>query len=87
MGSFKEAIDGFLVTILLGLIFIFLQGNEYFEATFNLEDGIYPSVFYMLTGLHGCHVIVGVIFLIVCFISLLYNHYLTSHYLRLVFAI
>jgi cytochrome c oxidase subunit 3 len=87
LGSFKEAMDGFLITILLGFIFIFLQGKEYFEATFNLEDGIYSSVFYMLTGLHGCHVIVGVGFLIVCFISLIFNHYLTSHYLRLVFAI
>ena len=87
IGSFKEAIDGFLITIGLGFFFIFLQGNEYFEATFNLEDGIYSSVFYMLTGLHGFHVIVGVIFLIVCLISLLLNHYLTTHYLRLVFAI
>jgi cytochrome c oxidase subunit 3 len=87
IGSFKEAIDGFLITIILGIFFIYLQGNEYYEATFNLEDGIYPSVFYMLTGLHGCHVIVGVVFLIVCFVSLLFNHYLTTHYLRLVFAI
>jgi len=87
IGSFKESIDGFLITILLGFLFILLQGLEYYEATFNLEDGVYPSIFFMLTGLHGCHVIVGVIFLIVCFISLLFNHYLTSHYLRLVFAI
>jgi cytochrome c oxidase subunit 3 len=76
-----------MLTIFLGLFFIFLQGLEYFESTFNLQDGVYPSAFFMLTGLHGCHVIVGVCFLFVCFISLLSNHYLINHYLRLVFAI
>jgi cytochrome c oxidase subunit 3 len=87
LGLFKDAIDGFLITIVLGLFFIILQGIEYYESTFNLEDGIYPSVFFLLTGLHGCHVIVGVLFLFFCFISLLFNHFLTNHYLRLVFAI
>jgi heme/copper-type cytochrome/quinol oxidase subunit 3 len=87
LGLFKDAIDGFIITIALGLLFIILQGIEYYESTFNLEDGIYPSVFFLLTGLHGCHVIVGVCFLFVCFLSLLSNHYLTNHYVRLVFAI
>lgn len=87
LGLFKDAIDGFIITIILGLLFIILQGVEYYESTFNLEDGIYPSVFFLLTGLHGCHVIVGVFFLFFCFISLLFNHFLTNHYLRLVFAI
>jgi cytochrome c oxidase subunit 3 len=87
LGSFKEAIDGLILTILLGLFFIFLQGLEYYESTFNLQDGIYPSVFFLLTGLHGCHVIVGVCFLFICFISLLFNHFLTNHYLRFVFAV
>jgi len=41
----------------------------------------------MLTGLHGCHVIIGVIFLAVNFKRLLLNHFLTNHYLGLVFAI
>ena len=87
LGSFKDLVDGFMITILLGLFFIFLQGLEYYESTFNIQDGVYSSAFFMLTGLHGCHVIVGVCFLFICFISLLSNHYLTDHYLRLVFAI
>ena len=87
LGLFKDAIDGFIITIVLGFLFIILQGIEYYESTFNLEDGIYPSVFFLLTGLHGCHVIVGVFFLFFCFLSLLSNHFLTNHYLRLVFAI
>lgn len=87
LGSFKNTVDGLGLTILLGFFFIFLQGLEYYESTFNLQDGIYPCVFFLLTGLHGCHVIVGVFFLFFCFISLLYNHFLSNHYLRFVFAI
>ena len=87
LGSFTDSVDGFMITILLGLLFIFLQGLEYYESTFNLQDGVYSSAFFLLTGLHGCHVIVGVCFLFVCFLSLLSNHYLINHYLRLVFAI
>ena len=87
LGSFKNAVDGFAITIVLGLFFVFLQGLEYYEATFNLQDGVYPSAFFLLTGLHGCHVIIGVCFLFACFMSLLSNHFLTNHYLRLVFAI
>jgi len=60
---------------------------EYYESTFNLQDGIYSSVFFLLTGLHGCHVVVGVVFLFVCLLSLLANHYLTNHYLRFVMAV
>jgi heme/copper-type cytochrome/quinol oxidase subunit 3 len=67
MGSYKDTIDGFILTIFLGFFFIFLQGLEYYESTFNLQDGIYPSVFFLLTGLHGCHVIIGAFFLLFCF--------------------
>jgi len=62
LGRYKNAVDGLFLTIILGLFFIFLQSLEYFESTFNLQDGIYSSTFFLLTGLHGCHVIVGVLF-------------------------
>jgi len=71
----------------LGFFFIVFQGIEYYEASFSINDSVYASTFYMLTGLHGCHVIVGVIFLLVNFKRLLLNHFLTNHYLGLVFAI
>jgi len=48
LGLFKDAIDGFIITIVLGFLFIILQGIEYYESTFNLEDGIYPSVFFFI---------------------------------------
>lgn len=67
-------------------MFILLQGSEYFGAPFGISDGIYGSVFYMLTGLHGCHVIVGLVFLSVCFFRLLFGHFVVSHHLGFEFA-
>jgi heme/copper-type cytochrome/quinol oxidase subunit 3 len=87
IGSFKQACDGFIVTILLGIFFVLLQVFEYIEAMFNITTSIYSCTFFMLTGLHGCHVIIGVIFLTISFCRLLLNHYLVNHYLGLVCAI
>jgi cytochrome c oxidase subunit 3 len=87
IGSYKEAIDSFLITIFMGFLFVGLQAYEYYEATFNMSDSIYACVFYMLTGLHGCHVIAGAFFITICFLRLLRNHFLTNHYLGFVFAI
>jgi len=58
-GSFKSTLDGLFITIFLGLTFLILQINEYKNCLFNFSDGAYSSVFYMLTGLHGFHVFIG----------------------------
>lgn len=86
IGSFKEAMDSLLITIILGIFFIILQGYEYYESAFSFSDGVYGSVFYMLTGLHGAHVIAGVVLLIVSFLRVTQRHFLTNHYLGFVFA-
>jgi cytochrome c oxidase subunit III len=57
---------GLLLTILLGLSFTFCQGWEYVHAPFDFKNNIYGATFFMATGFHGFHVIVGTIFLIVC---------------------
>lgn len=57
LGSFKESIDSFLITIFFGFFFVILQMFEYYEAVFNFSDSVYSCSFYMLTGLHGCHVL------------------------------
>lgn len=85
--SYKEAMDSFLLTLLLGFIFILCQGVEYYESTFNFSDSIYACTFYMLTGLHGMHVFVGAVFILVCFLRLLRKHFTYRHYLGFVCAI
>ncbi|MDG1417425.1 MAG: cytochrome c oxidase subunit 3 [Maricaulis sp.] len=70
----KGAKLGLLVTVILGVCFTALQGVEYAEAGFEfaLADGgnIYGSTFYMATGFHGAHVIIGTIFLFICLLRL-----------------
>lgn len=57
---------GLALTVTLGLIFTCVQIIEYSHAAFAFTDGIYASIFYMATGLHGAHVLVGTIMLAVC---------------------
>ena len=52
-----------LLTVLLGVAFLALQGYDYSQLTFGIHAGIYPSLFYVMTGLHMAHVIGGVVFL------------------------
>ena len=87
MGLFAECIDSFLITLFLGLFFLILQMFEYYEAPFDFSDSVYACSFFMLTGLHGCHVFVGVFFLFICFLRLLRRHFLINHYLGFIFAI
>ncbi|MEX1222472.1 MAG: cytochrome c oxidase subunit 3 [Idiomarina sp.] len=67
------------ITIILGLIFLYLQGAEYVHAYndlgLQLDSGIYGNTFYMLTGFHGMHVTLGTIMLIVMFLRVLKGHF------------
>lgn len=65
-GDRDGLINGLWCTVLLGMSFTGLQALEYSHAAFGLTDGIYPTTFYLATGFHGFHVIVGTIFLAVC---------------------
>ncbi|MCB9963779.1 MAG: cytochrome c oxidase subunit 3 [Rhodospirillales bacterium] len=62
-GDTKKAL---WLTVALGTIFLFFQGYEYHHAEFGFADNIYTSTFFMATGFHGFHVLVGTIFLMVC---------------------
>jgi cytochrome c oxidase subunit III len=65
-GDRKGLITGLWLTILLGLLFTSIQAYEYWAAPFGFGGNTYGSAFYMATGFHGFHVIIGTIFLIVC---------------------
>ncbi|NIJ41763.1 cytochrome c oxidase subunit 3 [Parvibaculum indicum] len=64
----KGLVQGLLATVVLGLIFTAVQAYEYQHAAFSFGGNIYGATFFMATGFHGFHVIVGTIFLIVCLI-------------------
>lgn len=76
----NEAILALILTVLLGAFFTGLQAMEYQEATFTIADGIYGSTFFMATGFHGAHVIVGTTFLLVCLFRLIKYHFTTTHH-------
>ena len=65
-GDRAGMLQGLALTILLGATFTCIQAYEYTHAEFAFRQGIYPTTFFMATGFHGFHVIVGTIFLTVC---------------------
>nr|AXS66313.1 cytochrome c oxidase subunit 3 [Cucujoidea sp. 10 KM-2017] len=78
--NFNQALQSLLLTVLLGFYFTLLQAFEYIEAPFNIADSVYGSCFFMSTGFHGIHVIIGSIFLFVCLIRLFFNHFSYFHH-------
>ena len=80
-GNYNNAVNGFIITLVLAVAFTGLQIGEYFYAPFNFTDSVYGSAFFALTGLHGLHVIVGTIFITICFIRLLKLHFTNKHHL------
>ena len=79
-GDHKGAIQGLGVTLALGFYFAWLQYGEYTETSFSIADRVYGSTFFIATGFHGLHVIVGATFLTVCFIRLLLMHFDKGHH-------
>lgn len=79
-GSLVKALKGLSITLLLGILFTILQLVEYSEASFSISDGIYGSLFYVITGFHGFHVIVGTIFLVVAYVRLICGHFSQNHH-------
>jgi len=79
-GNRVEVIDGLLLTIILGAIFTMFQAYEYAHAFFTITDTVYGSVFYLATGFHGFHVIVGTLFLLACLIRHFNYHFTNTHH-------
>ncbi len=92
-GNNKRATQALALTVLLGLCFTALQAYEYASAPFPfstvIEDGvlksgsIYSSTFYMATGFHGAHVIIGTLFLTVCLVRSAKGHFKPDHHFGL----
>ena len=78
--NYTQSLQGLSITVILGFYFTLLQIYEYYEAPFTIADRVYGSTFFITTGLHGLHVIIGSIFLFVCLIRLFYNHFSCTHH-------
>jgi cytochrome c oxidase subunit 3 len=87
LGNKNLSITHLILTIILGLFFIYLQSTEYYYSEFTISDSVFGSVFFMTTGLHALHVIIGVIFLFVQLIRLMFDHFTLEHHLGYEFAI
>ncbi len=79
-GNQRGTVEGLILTILLGITFTGFQAYEYGQAAFGFTEGIYPSTFFMATGFHGFHVIIGTCFLIVCLFRAAKGHFTPDHH-------
>jgi cytochrome c oxidase subunit 3 len=79
-GSFNEAFESLVTTIVLAILFTWCQYCEYCSSNFTIADGVFGSCFYMTTGFHGFHVIVGTCFLIIALLRLLSHHFTKEHH-------
>jgi cytochrome c oxidase subunit 3 len=79
-GKFYQFKLAMILTISLGVYFTLLQGLEYYEARFSFADRVYGSTFFIATGFHGLHVIIGTLFLLVCLLRHLKFEFNPAHH-------
>lgn len=79
-GAHTQATQSLILTLILAFLFTGLQGVEYLEAPFTISDSVYGSTFYLATGFHGFHVLVGSLFLAVCLGRHLQGHFTKAHH-------
>lgn len=78
--NFTQTTQGLLLTIILGAYFTSLQAYEYLESPFTISDAVYGSSFFIATGFHGIHVLIGTTFLAVCLLRHIKNHFSNIHH-------
>nr|YP_009128559.1 cytochrome c oxidase subunit III [Formica selysi]AJP76859.1 cytochrome c oxidase subunit III [Formica selysi] len=78
--NFFESNKSLILTVMLGLYFTLLQIIEYYESPFSIADSIYGSSFFIATGFHGLHVIIGTLFLFICLLRMNYLHFSKTHH-------
>ncbi|HBQ47512.1 MAG: cytochrome c oxidase subunit 3 [Hyphomonas sp.] len=85
-GDRAGARNGLILTVILGFVFTLLQAYEYSHAQFTFDGTLYGSAFFMATGFHGAHVVIGTIFLAICLIRLLMGGMSADKHLGFEFA-
>ena len=85
-GRREETLWALGITVGLGLVFTRVQWIEYCNAPFTMADGIYGSCFFIITGFHGIHVILGTVFLVVNWYRTAAYHFSPGHHLGFEFG-
>nr|YP_006354.1 cytochrome c oxidase subunit III [Siphonodentalium lobatum]AAP91675.1 cytochrome c oxidase subunit III [Siphonodentalium lobatum] len=80
MKNRNDCLIALQLTCTLGILFTLLQLYEYYNATFTISDGVYGSCFFVATGFHGLHVIIGSTFLLVCLFRAWKHHFSSNHH-------
>lgn len=78
--NFRQSIQGIFLTLVLGSYFSLIQIYEYLEAPFCISDSIYGSIFFIATGFHGLHVIIGTIFILISILRSINLHMSKLHH-------
>lgn len=78
--SRQNTTQALILTVILGIYFTFLQAGEYLEASFSIADSVYGSTFFVATGFHGLHVLIGSSFLLICLIRTIFIHFSRGHH-------
>nr|YP_010875343.1 cytochrome c oxidase subunit III [Ciconiphilus decimfasciatus]WGW14997.1 cytochrome c oxidase subunit 3 [Ciconiphilus decimfasciatus] len=76
----KESMISLILTIIFGIFFSFLQLKEYISCSFTMSDSVFGSIFFMSTGFHGIHVLIGTMILFSCYTRMVNNHFSKNHH-------
>nr|APF47486.1 cytochrome c oxidase subunit III [Choeras grammatitergitus] len=77
--NFYKSLMSMFITLFLGFIFSYFQYLEYNESFYCMNDSVYGSIFFMLTGFHGFHVCLGTFFNLVMFFRMMKKHFSLFH--------
>uniref|UniRef100_A0AAU6PBE5 Cytochrome c oxidase subunit 3 n=1 Tax=Amblyseiulella paraheveae TaxID=3049516 RepID=A0AAU6PBE5_9ACAR len=78
--KYSSSSSSIFITIFLGCFFSMIQSIEYYSADFSINDSVFGSTFFILTGFHGLHVLIGTLFLTVSLMRILYSHFNSNHH-------
>ena len=82
-GNRVGTIYGLIITVLFAVLFTSLQAIEYLVSSFTISDSTFGSCFYLATGFHGLHVIIGTIFILIGLLRVIFYHFSENHHLGL----
>lgn len=80
--SYEDVVTGLWCTISLGVLFTMLQVYEYIECPYDISDSIFGTTFFLATGFHGLHVLIGTIFLSVALYRQMFNEFTAVHHIN-----